>query len=324
MMSVVEFHQQPQQPMSAAEYDKERKRIKELYGDSHIEACARWEQELVSLFIRSGWTQEELASRENKSQQQIGRLLRFGNFLFHAKQIDTKALTERKFRSYWEQTDKTEGNETDRFQAILDIMTGKTKAKPKLVGSKKVLNESHNRRRFTDGNQERKERVDNDDDEEEETEEKMHTTPDNNVSLLRQQRGFKPAFRDYRVPVKPAKGLPPVIKNRFSDGQWHSYQDMATALDVPLEKVKKGALAMKKNGVRYNVRCETKKIGTNEGCILWNLTKSVSLHELTTKLKPLLDRLIDHGKKPWVKQSPSTMLMIAQEIKKQIEEWEAE
>jgi hypothetical protein len=45
-------------------YERERTRLREIYGDSSKEAGARFEQELAKLFYRSGWTQEELAKKE--------------------------------------------------------------------------------------------------------------------------------------------------------------------------------------------------------------------------------------------------------------------
>jgi hypothetical protein len=45
------------------------------------EAGIRWEQELARLFVRSGWTQEELVKREGKSKGWIDQRLRFGRFL---------------------------------------------------------------------------------------------------------------------------------------------------------------------------------------------------------------------------------------------------
>jgi DNA-binding transcriptional regulator LsrR (DeoR family) len=67
--------------MTVEQYEAERKKIIATYGDSKQDAGVRWEQELAILFHRSGWTQEELAAQEGKSQRHVGRLLVFGRFL---------------------------------------------------------------------------------------------------------------------------------------------------------------------------------------------------------------------------------------------------
>ncbi|MCH8852844.1 MAG: hypothetical protein IID41_09375 [Planctomycetes bacterium] len=70
-------------------------------------------QELAKLFYASGWTQQELADKEGKSQQGIGQHLRLGMFISWFTTTGSKHenlpknLTERRFRSYWEQTSGT-------------------------------------------------------------------------------------------------------------------------------------------------------------------------------------------------------------------------
>jgi hypothetical protein len=50
-------------------------------GDKRADAPAKYDQALASLFYRSGWTQEELAKKEGKSQRWISYHLLFGRFL---------------------------------------------------------------------------------------------------------------------------------------------------------------------------------------------------------------------------------------------------
>ena len=91
--------------MSPDDYEAERARLREAYGDSNKEAGARFEQELARLFYRSGWTQEELAKKEGLKQPTVCQRLQFGRFLdFIASGNKTEnpafsKLTERRFRA---------------------------------------------------------------------------------------------------------------------------------------------------------------------------------------------------------------------------------
>ena len=64
---------------------------------------------------RSGWTQDELAKVEGAKPQYVARRLVFGRFLsFSPSGRNPQNLTERRFRSYWEQTEK---NPNERVRA---------------------------------------------------------------------------------------------------------------------------------------------------------------------------------------------------------------
>jgi transcriptional regulator with XRE-family HTH domain len=113
--------------MTAEDFDRERADLDaRLPRDSKRLAALR-DQEWAKLFYRSGWTQEELAKAEGKSRPYIDKLLRFGRFLDFDPigsnpENPRKTLTEGRFRSYWERTDKKESNERIRFQAVIRLM----------------------------------------------------------------------------------------------------------------------------------------------------------------------------------------------------------
>jgi hypothetical protein len=105
--------------MSEAEYDVERAKL----APDKATAGMRWEQGLAALFYRSGWTQDELAKKEKKTQSYVGKMLRFGRFMtFSSAGLN---LTERRFRDYWDRTaEHGSGNERIRFAAIMKLIEG--------------------------------------------------------------------------------------------------------------------------------------------------------------------------------------------------------
>ena len=95
---------------------------------SRPQASRRSRLKFEGMFYRSGWTQEELAAKEATTQQSIAYRMRFGRFLnFITTVINSqftlpKNLTERRFRSFWDRTEKANGNERARFNAVLALM----------------------------------------------------------------------------------------------------------------------------------------------------------------------------------------------------------
>jgi len=129
--------------MTDAEYAQARAKLRALYGDSSIEAAAKRDQALAVLFYHSGWTQDELAKKENKSQDWISLHMRFGRFLNFTTMVVKseslpKNLTERRFRFYWDQTKNEGGNERARFRAVHALIDNEPihKSKRPLIGDK--------------------------------------------------------------------------------------------------------------------------------------------------------------------------------------------
>lgn len=109
--------------MTETAYLAARDALRATYGDTAVERTGLFDQELARLFYRSGWTQEQLATAEGKSQKWVSRRLLFGRFLgFIPTGIFPKSLTERRFLGYWERIDKTETNERVRFLAVQQLM----------------------------------------------------------------------------------------------------------------------------------------------------------------------------------------------------------
>jgi len=114
--------------MTEAEYDRERHRLRDLYGDSSVEAAAKRDQAMAKLFLHSNWTQEEIAAKEGKSRPWVVCRVRFARFLDFVTTVTNseklpKNLTEGRFREFWSQTNREDGNDLDRFQAVYDLIT---------------------------------------------------------------------------------------------------------------------------------------------------------------------------------------------------------
>src|SRR5215467_1578992 len=111
--------------MSEEDYDRERERIRDVYGNSKAEAATRWEQELAKLLWRSSWTQEELAAKEGKSISWISRQVLFGRFLDVSVNLtDWQILSEGKFRNYWKNSEGA--SERHRFRHIAEMIEAVT------------------------------------------------------------------------------------------------------------------------------------------------------------------------------------------------------
>jgi hypothetical protein len=128
--------------MPKDEYERQRTEIEERYPAKGASLAALRDQALADLFYRSGWTQEQLAAKEGKTQQWVAYRLRFGRFLhFTTSSCNSgKAplkLTEGKFRSLWDRTEK--GDERVRFREVArmleeDMILSLTHAKKPKIG----------------------------------------------------------------------------------------------------------------------------------------------------------------------------------------------
>jgi hypothetical protein len=146
--------------MSDSDYERARAQLRETYGDSRPEAANRWEQELALLFHRSGWTLERLAEKKGKGKSWVDRQLRFGRYLMWETSNPTVSpsggkiqlsvgyadISERAFRSAWDQTDQSDPNEQRRFREVRRLHTD-------IVAKDKTINPIKKtvRERYLDG-----------------------------------------------------------------------------------------------------------------------------------------------------------------------------
>jgi hypothetical protein len=140
MNAIAQVHVMAQRRMTPDDYRAERERIEQTYGSNSAEAGAHRDQALAALYHRSGWTQDELAKVEGAKPQYVARRLVFGRFLsFSPSGRNPQNLTERRFRSYWEQTEK-DPNERVRFAAVLRLMEDETVLSRSTAQKKEIAN----------------------------------------------------------------------------------------------------------------------------------------------------------------------------------------
>jgi hypothetical protein len=108
--------------MREAEYDEARAKL-----GNRKDAKAKWDQEQAKLFVRSGWTSDALARKEQIHVRTMQLRLLFGRFVdFAEKRTNVRSLelirlTEYRFRTfYWPKTGR--GNEPQRFLSVLQAL----------------------------------------------------------------------------------------------------------------------------------------------------------------------------------------------------------
>jgi hypothetical protein len=117
--------QKTKEQMTAEEFCLRLTQIKEQTEALRERAEAFEDQQMSQLFVECRWTQQQIANEVGKTQHWVCYRLRFGRFLgFITTVINPKIpknLTERRFRSYWEQTEKGTKEQT-RFRHVFDMM----------------------------------------------------------------------------------------------------------------------------------------------------------------------------------------------------------
>lgn len=121
---------------SESDYQRRRQELTTTFGppDAPDEILrARRDQAFAGFFLECGWTQEKIAKHEKKDQRWVSYRLCFARFLYFVSDRtmvlpQVEQLTERAFREFWQQTDKS-WTEEERFQGVMRLMRGKEAAR---------------------------------------------------------------------------------------------------------------------------------------------------------------------------------------------------
>lgn len=115
--------------------------------------------------------------------------------------------------------------------------------------------------------------------------------------------------------------LGPVIIKEFADGKWHKLETIIRHLDAPQEQVE-ATLRLMESKRKHSCKCEREKVGKTFQYRIFKQDKTVSVSELTEKLRPFVDGLKIEGKKNMATMSPGTVARLAALIERQLDEWD--
>jgi hypothetical protein len=280
--------------MSIAAYQAARQKLRETYGDSREGAGDRWEQELAKLFHRSGWTQEQLAQQEQKTQVWVSYQLRFGRFLeiittVIKSNIDLNSLSERRFRSFWERTERTDTDKRDdemrRFHEVIEMMTQDKQETPAAI---------------------------------------TQETP----APLAPKPSSTPAEMKETVPIEDTKPnrksshqqVADKIIKKFVDEKWHSIDHIVITIKEPKDKVLDVLTRMMDAGA-YDVKCYSKQVGPVFHYQMVHQKRLISSADIAQKLGPIVKGLLEQGDRHMATVSRPTVQYLAGLLKQLFDEW---
>lgn len=294
--------------MTDEQYRIERQKLDAIYGDGRETAGNRWEQELARLFRRSEWTQERLAQQERLSPQRIAQWLKFGEFLnstvVEKSTIDRNSLSERRFRGFWERTERRDADKRDddmrRFQEVLEMI-------------RKEI--SHAIQEMVEkGKQEIPVAIKHETKTNEPTNKQTETEPP-------KQTVAPPAPIETKTSSKTSKqAIATKLMKQFGDGKYHPIEDIIAALKEPRSKVEDILSSMMHSGA-YNSECSSKQVGPTFHFRMVHQTRRISSDEIQQELGPIVKALLEQGEKNMVTMSPATVKHLAGLLKHLLDKW---
>jgi hypothetical protein len=120
------------------------------------------------------------------------------------------------------------------------------------------------------------------------------------------------------------KGLGKAIAAEFADGKWHKLETIVTATERSEDDVSKvlGQFGTKREWHTYGISgCDVKPVGKSKSYRIFPAINSISSVELAEKLGPIIEALIEEGKKNMATMSPGTVAKLAHNLKQLLEQW---
>jgi hypothetical protein len=110
------------------------------------------------------------------------------------------------------------------------------------------------------------------------------------------------------------------IKEGFADGKWHRPSVIAEKIGADEAHVLDTINGMSGNGT-YGCRVERKRFGQHIEFRIFKQDKAVSVEELTTKLRPIVEGLKAEGRKNMATMVPAEVAMLAARLERLLNEW---
>ena len=111
-----------------------------------------------------------------------------------------------------------------------------------------------------------------------------------------------------------------LIKDQFANGKWHSIDKIVERLRADKNHVLETIKGMSKTG-DFCCRVERKRVGQHIEFRIFTKDKTVSVEELTTKLRPIVEGLKAEGKKNMATMVPAEVAMLAARLERLLNEW---
>lgn len=111
-----------------------------------------------------------------------------------------------------------------------------------------------------------------------------------------------------------------VIEGCMGQRRWRSLEDIAAIAGVSRDDAQRIMHNIKTNR-KHHVRVEVKKVGREIQYRIFKQDKQVSVEELTTKLRPIVEGLKAEGKKNMATMVPAEVAMLAARLERLLNEW---
>jgi hypothetical protein len=121
-----------------------------------------------------------------------------------------------------------------------------------------------------------------------------------------------------RKPMSPRVGREMVAKLRR--GKWYSAKDVADKAGAT-ERDVHAVLQTMCWRPQHGAKAERKKVGKEIHYRIFKQDKTVSVEELTTKLRPIVEGLKAEGKKNMATMVPAEVAMLAARLERLLNEW---
>jgi hypothetical protein len=107
------------------------------------------------------------------------------------------------------------------------------------------------------------------------------------------------------------------------DGKWRSVAEIARRAGTSEARAHAVLKTMcwRSRRYSYGAMAEWKRVGTERHYRIFNQDKTVSVQELTTKLRPIVEGLKAEGKKNMATMVPAEVAMLAARLERLLNEW---